>query len=230
MFCHQPFQPFLSALANNLIILAVLGFDHDDISLKAKPTRDGPRAPLLDHDAEAGPSEPAVSPAAQSSQNMNVRAAFIHIIGDVVQSIGVIIAGVLIWLHPDDKRWHIADPIATFVFSIIVFFTSTEIIKDIADILMERYPRGIDHESVLSTLQGIVGVEAVHDLHVWSLTNDLAVLTAHVDVRPGVDNAKVLLLAEQALKRIGIDHFTIQIEPSVLHFPDSEGEGHVLGK
>ena len=52
--------------------------------------------------------------------NMNVRAAFIHVIGDVFQSLGVIIAGVCIWLHPHDQRWALADPIATFVFSIIV--------------------------------------------------------------------------------------------------------------
>lgn len=137
---------------------------------------------------------------------MNVRAAFIHVIGDVFQSLGVITAGVCVWTHPNDSKWALADPIATFVFSIIVLTTSFRIIRDISDILLERYPRWLDQKKVLESLQQVNGVERVHDLHCWSLTNDLSVLTAHVDVKTDANNAQVLLEAERVLKGLKIDH------------------------
>ena len=78
-----------------------------------------------------------------SHANMNVRGAVLHVIGDLVQSIGVAIAGALIWAHQDNPSWYIADPICTFFFALIVLWTTRAILRDISDVLMERVPRGL---------------------------------------------------------------------------------------
>lgn len=76
-----------------------------------------------------------------SHENMNIRAAIIHIIGDIVQSIGVVIAAIIIYVEPD---WHIADPICTFIFTFLCIFTTIPIFRDCVSVLMEATPKEID--------------------------------------------------------------------------------------
>ncbi|KIZ03076.1 solute carrier family 30 (zinc transporter), member 2 [Monoraphidium neglectum] len=78
------------------------------------------------------------------SDNINLRGAVLHVIGDLVQSVGVALAGLLIWLHPDDPRWYIADPICTFLFSVLVLWTTKNILSDIVAVLMERAPQTVN--------------------------------------------------------------------------------------
>lgn len=80
--------------------------------------------------------------------SINLRGAVLHVIGDLLQSIGVAIAGGLIWLHQDDPRWYLADPICTFVFSIVVLLTTKSILRDIVHVLMERTPPNMDVPAV----------------------------------------------------------------------------------
>ena len=82
-------------------------------------------------------------------ENMNVRAAIIHIIGDCIQSIGVVIAAIIIYFRPD---WHIADPICTFIFTLICLITTIPIFRDCMYILMESTPAGLDIAEVFSDL------------------------------------------------------------------------------
>lgn len=77
------------------------------------------------------------------SSSMNMHGAFIHAVGDLLQSLGVAAAGGLIWWHQDDARWAVADPLCTFFFAAIVLWTTLAILRDIGDVLMERTPRGI---------------------------------------------------------------------------------------
>lgn len=76
--------------------------------------------------------------------SINLRSAVLHVIGDLLQSVGVAIAGGLIWLHQDDPRWYLADPICTFVFSIAVLLTTKTVLRDIVHVLMERTPQHMD--------------------------------------------------------------------------------------
>jgi len=76
--------------------------------------------------------------------NINMQGAVMHVIGDLVQSIGVAIAGALIWWKQDDPRWALADPICTFIFAALVMWTTLSVMRDVADVLMERAPRGMD--------------------------------------------------------------------------------------
>ncbi|KAG7671456.1 hypothetical protein Ndes2526B_g09383 [Nannochloris sp. 'desiccata'] len=144
--------------------------------------------------------------------NINVRGAVIHVIGDLVQSIGVAIAGALIWYHQDDPRWALADPICTFLFAALVLGTTFAILKDIGNILMERAPRGADVAQIFKDLIEIEGVKDVHDLHVWSLTPGIPLLCAHVATAAAADPAEVLRKVTcYCRKDLGIEHTTIQM-------------------
>ncbi|KAF8072833.1 zinc transporter [Scenedesmus sp. PABB004] len=159
--------------------------------------------------------------------SLNLRSAVLHVIGDLLQSVGVAIAGALIWLHQDDPRWYLADPICTFVFSIVVLLTTKSILRDIVHVLMERTPQHMDLPAVSRVMLGMEGIADVHDLHIWNISTSMKpVLTAHVAMRPGADASAVLAQLEAYVRGLGIDHSTIQICPSrVAAGGDDEGEG-----
>ena len=141
------------------------------------------------------------------NSNVNLRASFIHILGDALQNIGVFIAGIIIYFLP---RYSIADPICTYIFSIIVGFTTINILKDCIFVLMEGSPVDIDIEELESDLREIKGVKEIHDLHVWSLSIGKTSLSCHICC----DNPqKTLKKAKKMIqKKYKIDHITIQVE------------------
>ncbi|POM72017.1 Cation Diffusion Facilitator (CDF) Family [Phytophthora palmivora] len=139
-------------------------------------------------------------------ENLNIRSAYMHALADFIQSIGVCIAGALIWLKPE---WQIADPIATFIFSVLVLFTTVGIVRDSIHILMEGTPNGIDAVEIEEGLRACSSVIGVHDLHIWSLSAGLPSLSVHL-VSDDVETA--LLTAQRYLHTKGITHCTIQTE------------------
>lgn len=159
-------------------------------------------------DMEHGASQTHSS---QTAHNINEQGAIIHVLGDLVQSVGVAIAGALIWWKQDDPRWALADPICTFVFAILVLWTTMTILKDIAYVLMERAPPGIDVAKTLEYISHAPGVIDVHDFHCWSLTPGIPLLCAHVVASQGTDSGEVLRYITAFCKKIGIDHVTIQV-------------------
>lgn len=158
--------------------------------------------------------------AKKEDRNINVRAAFIHVIGDLIQSVGVVIAGYVIWFgkhyaetEEQIKRFQLADPICTFFFSILVLFSTLTVLRDALRVLMEGTPRHIDHEEVRNELDEIPGVKCAHSLHIWSLTLNKIALAAHLAVEPGANNQEVLNRASQMLKeRYSIHQTTLQVE------------------
>jgi len=142
--------------------------------------------------------------------NVNVYSAFIHVLGDCIQSVGVMIAAALIWgLGP---HWTLADPITTFLFSILVLYTTIGLLRNSLGVLMESVPRGIKPEKITSDLAAVPGVIAVHDLHVWSLTVGKISLSVHLKADAAADPHKLLKAANKVLKKNhGIKHTTIQI-------------------
>jgi len=140
--------------------------------------------------------------------NINVRAAFIHVLGDAIQSIGVMIAAGLIWYNP---KWRVADPICTFLFSILVLFTTVRLVRQSVGVLMEGVPEGINPEEVIKALRSVPGVLEVHDLHIWSLSVGKPSMSAHLLVDDRSDG--VLEKANQICgDEFNIHHTTIQIE------------------
>lgn len=112
--------------------------------------------------------------------NLNVRSATIHVLGDLIQSVGVLLAAICIYFRPD---WQFVDPLCTYAFSLIVLATTVRLLSEAIHVLMEGTPLSINPSLVLADLMRIPGVLAVHDLHIWSISPSNLTMTAHIVVR-----------------------------------------------
>ncbi|KAM9418941.1 proton-coupled zinc antiporter SLC30A8-like isoform 1-T1 [Salvelinus alpinus] len=146
----------------------------------------------------------------QPQANASVRAAFVHVVGDLLQSISVLVSAIIIFFKPEYK---IADPICTFLFSIFVLGTTITILKDILIVLMEGTPAGVKHGEVRDRLLAVKGVKSVHSLHIWALTMNQTVLSAHVAIDDLVDAQPVLReMTQTCFSNYNFHSVTIQLE------------------
>jgi cobalt-zinc-cadmium efflux system protein len=138
--------------------------------------------------------------------NLNMRAAYIHVLGDLLSSIGIILSGALIWF----TNWNWIDPLITLMTTGIILYTSGRIILDSIQILMESAPSQPIAADVLTALQSLQGVKEVHDLHIWSLSSEETLLSAHLIAdEPDL----VLQHAHQTIiEKFKIQNITLQIE------------------
>lgn len=144
-----------------------------------------------------------------SNDNLNIRSALLHVFGDLLGSIGAIVAGILIYLF----SWNIADPIASVIVAILILFSGFRITKDALHILMEGKPEELNVNDLKDTLLEIEGVDDIHDVHVWSITNEFPTMTCHLVVDNSVDRDELLKRATTLVKKkFKISHTTIQIE------------------
>ncbi|XP_034560075.1 zinc transporter 8-like [Notolabrus celidotus] len=142
--------------------------------------------------------------------NASMRAAFVHVLGDLLQSISVLISAIIIFFKPEYK---IADPICTFLFAIFVLCTSFNITGDILVVLMEGTPAGVKYSEVQDHLLSVKGVTSVHNLHIWALTMNQAVLSGHVAIDESVDPQSVQREITQAcFSSYNFHSVTIQME------------------
>ncbi|NXG92130.1 ZNT3 protein, partial [Stercorarius parasiticus] len=140
----------------------------------------------------------------------SVRAAFIHVVGDLLQSVGVLVAATIIYFKPQCK---IADPISTLFFSVFVLGSTFTILKDVFRVLMEGAPRGVAFDAVKEVLLGVSGVKGAHDLHLWALTLSHHAVSVHVAVDASADPETVLREATiQLRRRFGFAWCTVQVE------------------
>ena len=146
--------------------------------------------------------------------NLNVRSAFLHVLGDMLGSVGAIAAGFVMWQF----GWYVADPIISIVVGILVLLSAWRVTKESVNVLMEGTPSTIDIEQVENALSGIPGVKNVHDLHVWTVTSGFDSLTCHLQVEDGIESYPVLHEALHLLERkFQISHATIQVENASIH-------------
>ncbi|XP_039530013.1 zinc transporter 2-like, partial [Pimephales promelas] len=146
----------------------------------------------------------------EEHRNTSVRAAFIHVLGDLLQSLGVLLAATIIYFRPE---WKIADPICTFLFSILVLGTTFTILKDIFRILMEGAPHGIDFDSVNDVLLAVGGVKSTHSLRMWSLTASETHLSVHAVIDEQTSPQTVLMDMTKVLQlEYGFSNITVQTE------------------
>ena len=141
---------------------------------------------------------------------MNVRAAYLHVLGDLLGSIGTLVAAALIALF----GWRWTDPAISVVIGVVIVVGAVRLVLDAVNVLLEGAPAHLRTEDVRQTLAGVGGVADVHDLHLWSLGGDAPLLSAHL-VLDGTRAAdRVLRRATRELsERFGIDHATLQLEP-----------------
>lgn len=143
-------------------------------------------------------------------ENLNLRAAYVHALGDLIQNIGVMIAAALIWWKP---QWAIADPICTLIFSAFVVMTTVQIIREATNVLMEGTPDKMDVEAMMNDLLEIRNVSDIHDLHVWSLSVGKPALACHLVIDKEDEARPVLRHATEIIhKKYKIEHTTIQID------------------
>ncbi|KRG13962.1 zinc transporter ZitB [Virgibacillus soli] len=148
---------------------------------------------------------------ADKKENLNIRSAFLHVMGDMLGSIGAIIAAVLIMLF----GWNLADPIASIVVAILIIISGFRVTKDSFHVLMEGTPTNIDVRQIKESLLGVNRVDNVHDLHVWSITSGFPALSCHLIVDTKADRDQILLQAKKILQdNFQIEHSTIQIDKS----------------
>jgi cobalt-zinc-cadmium efflux system protein len=141
--------------------------------------------------------------------SLNLRGAFLHVVGDILGSLGAIIAGILMWW----KSWFLADPIVSLIVAGLIVFSAWRLLRDSADVLLEGTPRHLDIADILADLGSVPGVIAVHDLHVWSITSGKPAMSCHVEIRSDADGSAVLdRLTDLMRNRHQLDHTTIQIE------------------
>lgn len=143
-----------------------------------------------------------------NGHSLNVRGAYLHVIGDLLGSVGTVIAAVIVrW-----TGWLTADPIASIVVTLLVVRSAWRLVSESVDVLLEATPGHISLGRVREGLQAIGGIESVHDLHVWTVTSGMVAMSAHAVVREPAENQKVLEAAVAAMQRLGIAHVTLQVE------------------
>lgn len=142
-------------------------------------------------------------------ESLNVRGAFLHVLGDTLGSLGAIIAGILIAA----RQWYLADPVVSCVVGALVLYSSWKLVAESVDVLLEGTPRHLKVSSILTDLGALRGVVSVHDMHVWSITSGMIAMSCHVVLRESEDAARVLAESSRMMReKYGIDHTTIQIE------------------
>ncbi|MEW9670278.1 cation diffusion facilitator family transporter [Ammoniphilus sp. 3BR4] len=145
--------------------------------------------------------------------NVNLRSAYLHVLGDALGSVGAILAGLVMYIF----SWYLADPIISVIVSLLILRGAWGVIRHTVHILMEGTPITIDQEEVKQTLEKIDGVKDVHDLHIWTITSGLDSLSCHLLIDDDKDSQVIL---QQAINKIEekfkILHTTIQVEKSEL--------------
>ncbi|KAG2676903.1 hypothetical protein I3843_12G075000 [Carya illinoinensis] len=146
----------------------------------------------------------------KKQRNINVQGAYLHVLGDSIQSVGVMIGGAIIWYKPE---WKIIDLICTLIFSAIVLGTTIRMLRNILEVLMESTPREIDATKLEKGLCEMHEVVAIHELHIWAITVGKVLLACHVIIKREADADMVLNKVIDYIRRgYNISHVTIQIE------------------
>lgn len=147
---------------------------------------------------------------AHGQENLNVRGAFLHVLGDVLGSVAAIVAGVVVWL----TNWTPIDPLLSLLIGGLVLASSVRLLRDAVHGLMDGVPFSVDLSHLGKELAAVPGVIDIHDLHVWSLSGDRLAMTAHVRIKDMSAWTAVLNGLTHEATEHGIAHATFQPEPS----------------
>jgi cobalt-zinc-cadmium efflux system protein len=145
-------------------------------------------------------------PAHQHS--INIRGAYLHVLGDLLGSVGTVAAALLVRY----TGWLMADPIASVLVTAVVVRSAWRLVRESVDVLLESTPAHISLGAVRAQLVAIPGIESVHDLHVWTVTSGVVAMSAHAIVREPERHQHVLEHVHDAMRLFGIQHVTVQLE------------------
>ncbi len=143
------------------------------------------------------------------ARSLNLHGAWLHVMSDALGSVGAVVAGFLVWRF----GWTAADPLTSALIALLIVWSSLTLLRQSVNVLMEGTPHGIDLARVRRAMAGVRGVDAVHDLHVWSITTGMDALSAHVVATDPAGQKELLAELRATLEQgFGISHVTIQIE------------------
>lgn len=140
--------------------------------------------------------------------DLNVRGAYLHIMGDLLGSIAAIVAAVVIYF----TGWLPADPLISTFISLLILVSAWRLIKESATILLDRVPAHVQLEEVERRMLAVEGVVRVHDVHVWMVTTGLVAMSAHAVVPDLASHPDTLRLLDDQMRALGIGHVTVQLE------------------
>ena len=141
--------------------------------------------------------------------DLNIRGAFLHLVGDALVSVGVVVAGGLILL----TGWHWIDPAASLVISAVIVWSTWGLLRNAVNLSLGAVPRGINPDAVRAYLEGLPGVKCIHDLHIWAMSTTETALTVHLVMPTGqAGDAFLRQLSQELHHRFEIDHPTVQVE------------------
>lgn len=154
-----------------------------------------------------------------SQSDLNLRSAFVHLMGDVLSTVGAVIAGVIIYFT--NANW--LDPLVSVLIGFLILYNAWGILRDAVDILLEATPRDVNVKELVDDIIQVEGVLGIHDIHVWSLTQSLRTMSAHLltdDLHISAGAQIRRRVSEMLRQRYNIVHATLQLE-CVDCFPDS---------
>jgi cobalt-zinc-cadmium efflux system protein len=142
---------------------------------------------------------------------LNARSAFLHVLSDTISSVAILAGAGVMALRPD-LRW--LDPVLSIAIAVLILWGAVRLVSEITDILMESVPGHLDVGAVTRQMEGAEGVLAVHDVHIWTISSGMYALSAHLVVHLDAmgRNDAILNEVKSGLRRVGIDHTTLQIE------------------
>lgn len=146
-----------------------------------------------------------------SDHDLNVRSAFVHLMGDVVSTVGAVMAGVVIAFT--GMNW--LDPLVSILIGFLILWNAWGILRETVGILLEGTPRDVDMSEMVRDMMSIQGVRGVHDLHVWSITRSLRALSAHIvtdDISLSDGTIVQLEINKMVRSKYSIGHATLQLE------------------
>ena len=162
-----------------------------------------------------------------SGHSLNAEGAFQHVLADLLGSVGVIVAAVLILAF----GWHAADPIISMIIGLLILIASRGLLLQVFHVLIEGTPEHIDVYALCNDMEAIPGVTLIHDVHVWTITSQSESLSAHVLIDPAHEGDVDELISELqdiAHNRYGIEHATIQVESSLEGCVEDHHVGHLM--
>lgn len=156
---------------------------------------------------------------ARSHGSLNVRGAYLHVVGDALSSVGVVAAGVIMHL----TGWLYVDAIVSMAIAVVIVWGALRLLREATDVLLEAVPAHMDLAEILHAMEEAEGVSRVHDLHVWTISSGMYALSAHVVVSSddiGQNDAILANLQRILAERFGLHHVTLQIETPAHCGPD----------
>jgi cobalt-zinc-cadmium efflux system protein len=146
-----------------------------------------------------------------SKKNLNVKASFLHIMGDLLSSMGVIVGGSIIYV----TGWFAIDPILSIIIGLIILKGAYSLVKETASVLLEAVPKHINLKKLIRDVETMEGIESFHDVHVWTITSGIYALSGHVLIRDQMvsEGTEILERIRDHLRgRYNISHTTLQFE------------------